>query len=163
VTEHASIASQIAQLQGMTVDQLRGEYERVFGEQARSRNKTWLWRRIAWRIQELAFGGLSERAKARLEELMPDAEVALRVPPGRFLEARDRAVRLARDPRPPSPGTVLLRNWRGRRIVVEVTEEGFLYEGVVYKSLSAAARAITGTRWNGPLFFGLTGKKKAAK
>jgi hypothetical protein len=57
----------------------------------------------------------------------------------------------------------LLRTWRSRRIIVEVTESGFVYEGVTYKSLSAAARAITGTRWNGPLFFGLTGKKKAAR
>ncbi len=155
-----SIPTQIARLQGMTVGHLRDEYERVFGEEPRSRNRTWLWRRIAWRIQELEYGGLSERAKRRLEELMPDAELALRVPPGRFQEYKDIAVRQTRDPRLPKPGTALLRNYKGRRIVVEVLADGFAYEGQTYRSLSAVARAVTGTQWNGVAFFGLTEKTK---
>ena len=156
----ASIATQIAQLQAMTVGQLREEYERVFGEEARSRNRTWLWRRIAWRVQELEYGGLSERAKRRLEELMSDAELALRTPPGRFQEARDTAVRQTRDPRLPRPGTALLKSYKGQRVVVEVLHDGFSYGGQVFRSLSAVARAVTGTRWNGWAFFGLNGKAK---
>ena len=155
-----SIAGQIAQLQAMTVGQLREEYLQLFGEEARSRNRTWLWKRCAWRVQELAYGGLSERAKRRLEELMPDAELALRVPPGRFQEARDAAVRQTRDPRLPRPGTVLLKTYKGQRIVVEVLHDGFSYEGQVFRSLSAVARAIAGTHWNGWAFFGLNGKAK---
>ena len=156
----ASIPAQIAKLQTLTVGELREEYQRLFGEPARSRNKTWLWRRIAWRIQELEYGGLSERAKRRLEELMPDAELALRVPPGRLQEARDAAVRQTRDQRLPRPGTVLLKTYKGQRIVVEVLHDGFSYEGRTYRSLSAVARAVTGTQWNGWAFFGLNGKDK---
>ncbi len=155
-----SIPVQIAKLQTLTVGELRVEYERVFGEQARSRNKTWLWRRIAWRIQELEYGGLSERAKRRLEELMPDAELALRVPPGRLQKARDNAVHQTRDRRLPRPGTALLKTYKGQRVVVEVLHDGFSYEGQVFRSLSAVARAITGTHWNGWAFFGLNGKGK---
>ena len=155
----ASIPAQIAKLQTITVSQLREEYLRVFGEEARSRNKTWLWRRIAWRIQELEYGGLSERAKARLEELMPNAELALRTPPGRFQGTVRKAGDPIRDRRIPKPGTVLLRHYKGQRLVVAVTKDGFEYDGRPYRSLSAVAREITGTHWNGLLFFGLSGKK----
>jgi len=154
-----SIPGQIAKLQTMSVGELRVEYERVFGEEARSRNKTWLWRRIAWRIQELEFGGLSERAKQRLEELMPDAELALRTPPGRHHAGVRATSGAVRDRRIPRPGTVLLRAYKGQRLVVEVTKNGFEYNGRPFRSLSAVAREITGTHWNGLLFFGLTGKK----
>ena len=155
----ASIPAQIAQLQAMTVGELRVEYLRVFGEEARSRNRVWLWRRVAWRIQELEFGGLSERAKKRLEELMPDAELALRTPPGRVHVRVQGAPGPVRDKRIPRPGTVLLRHYKGQRLVVEVTKNGFEYNGRPFRSLSAVAREITGTHWNGLLFFGLTGKK----
>ena len=154
-----SITAQIAQLQGMTVGQLRQEYLRLFGEEARSRNRTWLWKRCAWRVQELEYGGLSERAQRRLEELMPNAEFALRVPQGRFQEFKDLALRQTRDARIPRPGTVVLKNYKGRRIVVEVLANGFSYEGQTFRSLSAVAREVTGTRWNGLLFFNLAGKK----
>ena len=155
-----SIPAQIAKLQAMTVGQLREEYLRLFGEEARSRNHTWLWKRCAWRVQELEYGGLSERAKRRLEELMPDAELALRTPRGRVQEARDMAVRQTRDRRLPQPGTVLLKTYKGQRLVVEVLHDGFSYEGQVFRSLSAVARAVTGTQWNGWAFFGLNRKVK---
>ncbi len=159
----ATIAGRIVQLQAMTVGQLREEYEKVFAEPARSRNRTWLWRRLAWRLQELEYGGLSERAQRRLEELMPEAEIALRVPRGRFQAYRDAAVRQTRDPRLPRPGTVLMRNYKDQRIVVEILADGFSYKGQVYRSLSAVARAITGTRWNGLAFFGLANKDRKAR
>ena len=155
-----SIPAQIAKLQTLTVGQLCEEYERVFGEETRSRNRIWLWRRIAWRIQELEYGGLSERAKQRLEELTPDAESALRVPPRELHEYRHKAVRQTRDSRRPRPGTVLMRHYKGQRMVVEVLPDGFSYEGQVFRSLSAVARAITGTQWNGWVFFGLNGEGK---
>jgi len=157
----ASIPVQIARLQTMAVGELRVEYLRVFGEEARSRNRVWLWRRIAWRIQELEYGGLSERAKARLEELMPDAELALRTPPGRVHAAVRATAGPISDKRIPKPGTVLLRHYKGQRLAVAVTKDGFEYDGRPFRSLSAVAREITGTHWNGLMFFGL--KKKKSK
>ncbi len=155
----ASIPAQIAKLQTMAVGELRAEYLRVFGEEARSRNRVWLWRRIAWRIQEIEYGGLSERAKQRLEELMPDAELALRTPPGRHHAGVRATSGAVRDRRIPRPGTVLLRAYKGQRHAVEVTWDGFSYDGRPFRSLSAVAREITGSHWNGLMFFGLTGKK----
>ncbi len=75
-----SITARIAQLQEMSVGELREKWRELYGEAPRSRHRVWLWKRLAWRIQELEYGGLSERAKQRLEELMPNAELALRVP-----------------------------------------------------------------------------------
>ena len=124
----ATMTTQISKLQKAGLKDLQEKYAKLFGKPTKSRNRTWLWRRIAWRIQELVYGGLSERAKRRLEELMPEAETALRVPRGRFQEARDASVRQTRDPRIPRPGTTLLRSYKGRRYAVAVVDDGFEYE-----------------------------------
>ena len=89
-----SIIGQIAAFRRMTVGELRVEWERLFGESTRSRNRTYLSKRLAWRVQQLAHGGLSERAKARIEELAPDGFVRARPP------AQTAAVA---DPEPPQP------------------------------------------------------------
>ncbi len=153
-----SIAAQIAKLQAMTVGQLREEYERVFSEEARSRNKTWLWRRIAWRLQELEYGGLSDLAKHRLEELMPDAELALRVP-RTFPRDTDTVSVVARRHPVLKPGSALIRNYRDERHVVIARDDGqFEWRDRVFRSLSAVANAITGSHVSGPAFFNLKQK-----
>ena len=151
-----SIVSQIAALKGMTVGQLREVYAEKFGEPSNSRNKQWLFKRIAWRIQELAEGGLSERAKKRALELANDADLRLRPPKGHVIPMA--AAKPKRDPRLPAVGTELKRAFNGKGHTVRVDEDGFTYKGKSRRSLSAIARQITGTQWNGFLFFGLTGK-----
>ena len=156
-----SIPRRIAQLKAMSLRELRLEWKRLYDEEPPSiRNRTWFWRRLSWRAQELAFGGLSELAKTRLEELMPTAELALRNPPGsqkqKAPSLRDHQVR---DRRIPPPGTVLLKTYRGQRIAVEVLEEAFSWDGRTYGSLSAIATEATGSRWNGFRFFNLDRKE----
>ena len=149
-----TIVAQIAALKAMTVGQLREVYLQKFGEASRSRNKVWLFKRIAWRIQELAEGGLSERAKKRAEELANDADLRLRPPKGqKALEPVSK-----RDPRLPATGSELKREFNGKEYVVQVEDASFTYKGKEYRSLSAIAKQITGTQWNGFLFFGLVTK-----
>ena len=155
----ASIPARIARLQEMSVGELREEWRRLYAEEPRSRHRVWLWRRLAWRIQELEYGGLSDRAKKRLEELMPRAELALRVPRG-FMKGTDLPPRAIRDKRIPPPGTVLLRSYKGQGIAVTVLENGFAWEGREYRSLSAIAKDVTGAHWNGLRFFALDRKKE---
>lgn len=123
---------EIMNLSRMTVGELREKYLEVFGEETRSPHKDFLRKRIAWRLQAFAEGDLSER----------DRSVR-----GRLPASRDRRLVL--------PGTLLVREYKGQSVVVKVLDEGFEYEGRRYKSLSAIAREVTGTKWNGFLFFGL--------
>lgn len=166
-----SVPKQIAALERMTVGQLQKRYAEVFGEPARSGNKRWLFRRIAWRIQALAEGDLAARAIERSRELARglarDADLRLRPPPvpPPTLRAGAATTHLAvqRDERVPPPGTILTRPFKGREHRVTVLPNGFEHEGEVYRSLSAVAHAITGSHWNGLLFFGLTKPKEAAR
>ena len=159
-----TMAARIRALQAMTVSELLAKYLEVFGEESRSRNKGYLFRKVAWRVQALAEGGLTERAKRRAAELANDADARLRAPRGAFGDGtvpapeRTRTDSFGRvhDARLPLPGTVLTREYRGNTIRVTVLDEGFEHEGAVFRSLSAVARAVTGSHWNGYLFFGLT-------
>ena len=153
----ADVAGQLAALHEMTVGQLKDRYREVFGEPTRSGNKPYLKKKIAWRIQELAEGGLSDHAQKRIQELAPDAPVRWRAsnggsrkaPPAPALEEPQR------DPALPPPGTVLTREHKGVDHQVTVLDDGFEFHGSRYKSLSKIALEITGTRWNGFLFFRL--------
>lgn len=135
---------------------MQRRYCELFGEETTSNNRAHLFRRIAWRLQARESTGLSERAQQRVTALADLVELRRRAPPGfwRALE-RNRPGTASRDPRLPPPGTRLTRSYQNREIVVEVLEKGFSYEGAVFLSLSAIARHITGTRWNGFLFFGI--------
>jgi len=122
---------------------------------------------LVWRVQELAYGGLSERAKARIVELNKDDD--LRFLPPRGWNPLEKAApaptsgqrgHAVRDPRIPSPGSVITRQYHGREIRVTVTESGFEWEGRPYRSLSAIARDVCGQRWNGFLFFQLTTRRR---
>ena len=159
-----AMRKEIDELSRMTVGQLRQKYLEVFGEQSRSNHKQFLFRRIAWRIQALAEGGLSERARRRALEIANDADLRIRAPKTKFgpdvtLDTSlsvSRKVTSALDPRLPPPGTYLEREYKGRRIIAKVLVDGFEFDGEIYRSLSAIAHDVTGTKWNSFLFFNLT-------
>ena len=157
-----SIVNQINALRQMTVGELRVKWLELYGEESRSRNKDFLWRRLAWRIQEVAFGGLSDEARARILELAPATFVRSQVPAGFVPHGTTSPGTVTRrDPRLPKPGSTLLRHYKGADIRVRVLDDGFEYDGRHFDSLSEIARAVTGSAWNGWLFFGLTKRKRA--
>ena len=145
-----NIGREIARLKAMTVSQLRERYADQFGEEARSRHKDYLVKRIAWRMQLAKEGTLSERARLRAEELANDADIRMYAPKNyafnaapertRVFEAKMSAGRGAL-----MPGTVLTRKYKDRTIIVTVLPNGFEYDGKAYRSLSALAKAVTGT------------------
>ncbi len=156
-----AIAKQVEALRDITVAELREKYAEVFGEESRSRHKDFLRKRIAWRLQANAEGGLSERALRRAEELVTEADLRLlaprngsgpALPMGRTVVGR---IAPTDDRRLPMPGAVLTREYRGRTVSVTVLEQGFEHNGTVYRSLTAVAKAVTGCHWNGYLFFGI--------
>ena len=157
----ATIVEQIQELRQMTVSQLREKYEEVFGEPTTARNKDYLWKKIAWRIQELEYGGLSERAKRRAKEIANEHDIRIRPPRGAFQEFSQASNPKAKKRNQlPAVGTIVTKEYKGKTIEVEVLKKGFRFEGRVFNSLSAVAREITGTHWNGWSFFGLNGDAK---
>lgn len=154
-------------LNRMTVTQLRVRYGEVFGEAARSFNKPYLVKRIAWRLQAMQEGDLSERARRRARELANDADLRIRPPhalkeTGQSGGTSTSSFHVSVNDRLPMPGTLLTRKYKGKTIQVRVLTNGFDFEGDVYRSLSAVARKITGAHWNGFLFFGLPKPRKEA-
>jgi hypothetical protein len=141
---------------------LREKYREVFGEETRSRHREHLFRRIAWRLQARAEGDLSARARKRAEEIADDADLRKIAPAGFFTVGGQRMETIPgpgqknHDRRIPMAGSLLTREWKGRTILVEVLHKGFRYENRLFSSLSAIAVEVTGTRWNGMAFFGLT-------
>jgi len=148
---------------------LRKKYREVFQEQTRCTHREHLFRRIAWRLQALAEGDLSERARGRANEIARDGDLRIVAPRDFFTVGGERVQttgdrsRREQDRRLPLPGGLLTRKWKGRTILVEVLAKGFRYESRHYSSLSAIATAITGTRWNGLAFFGLTRPARRAR
>ncbi len=166
----STIEKDLATLEGLTARELRERYERVFGEAARSNNRRWLLRRVAWRMQLLAEGDLAERAVDRARDkaatLARDADLRVRPPsgpldPGEPTRSVVGQMSHGRDERVPPPGAVLVRVFKGREHRVTVRANGFEFAGEVYRSLSAVAHAISGSHWNGYHFFGL-GKRTSA-
>ncbi|MCK6486252.1 MAG: DUF2924 domain-containing protein [Phycisphaerae bacterium] len=160
-----NIAKEVAALEQMTVGQLQDRYAETFGEPVRSRHRQYLIRRIAWRLQANAEGGLTERALCRAEELADDADVRLTPPRWATIGDVERPgmttkvvrVRATADPRVPRTGSQITRKYRGKTITVTVLDDGFEYLGERYRSLSAVAKAITGSHMNGFRFFALEG------
>ena len=159
-----SVVRKIEKMRRLTVPELRQAYAEICGEPAKSSHKQYLFRRIAWQIQAQAEGGLSEIALRRAAEIADDADIRSGIPQGFWTwpqPSRD-TVRpkptMGRDQRLPAPGTILRRRYRSQDIEVRVLDRGFEYQARQYASLSAVARAVTGTNWNGLLFFGLTGR-----
>jgi hypothetical protein len=144
-------------LRQQTVGQLKAKYLEVLGQESRSNHKQYLIRRIAWRLQAKAEGGLSERARQRAVALAEEADLRIRAPESFLKELSEPTGKRSRDPRLPAPGTRLAREFRGQSVSVGVLEKGFRYQERVYKSLSAVARQVTGAQWNGFAFFDLRG------
>jgi len=163
--ELADLTAQIAAVGMMSVGELATKYREVYGEPTRSRNRDYLRKKVYWRIQELSGGGLSPRALARIAELAPDAPARWRTPMPAIPPApaaQESAAQPERDPRLPPIGNVLVREHQGTRHAVTVLADGFEYAGERYPSLSAIARRITGTPWNGFLFFNLERRTRRA-
>src|SRR4051794_36268824 len=154
-----NVARELAALQRLTLPQLRARYAEVFGETTNANNRVWLVKRLAWRLQALAEGDLSERARQRARELANDADLRLNPPKTIPLPvpAETPAPRSQNDDRLPPAGTVLTRSYKGRVLQVKVLADGFEYDGQVYPSLSAVAKAITGSHCNGFLFVRFVG------
>jgi hypothetical protein len=154
-----NVAKEVATMERMTVPELRARYAEVFGEECRSRHKQLLVKRIAWRLQAQVEGDLSEKARMRAAELANDADLRMYAMVPRKVAAAGLVaagtLTAAADNHRPLPGTVLTREYKGREVRVLVLDKGFEYEGDVYRSLSAVAKAVTGSHWNGNLFFRL--------
>jgi len=157
-----NITHELAALRRLRPQQLRARYAEVFGEPTATNNKAWLLKRIAWRLQSLAEGDLSERARQRAAELANDADLRSTPPrlkgadagtPGAEERTQTRTLRFQPDDRLPPAGTVITRRYKGEVLQVRVLADGFEYEGRVYSSLSAVAKHITGSHCNGYLFF----------
>ena len=144
-----SVMAQVAALPDKSTDELKAMWGDLFGSKSPPYNRSFLVNRLAYRIQELAFGGLNESVEKRLETMSRDPAYA------------DPAKTRGRVINRPIAGTRLIREWQGVEHHVTVHDDGFEYQGCKYKSLSVIARTITGTRWSGPVFFGL--KKPGSK
>jgi len=164
------VTHELATLTKMRTGELIARYEQVFGAPPRTRNAAWMRKRIAFRLQEAGEGGLSDRARLRIAELGDELPLAWRERLGRAAVAAQRAASGSmhdrsqpstseaaptRDPRLPPAGTVLRRVHAGVEHQCVVLDGGFEYRGRLFKSLSQVAKHITGTEWNGLLFFGL--------
>jgi hypothetical protein len=139
--DRAAIEAEIARIRALAPEPLRWRWRAVFGRRPPAGLSTdLLGRMIAWRLQEQAFGGLDRESLRFLDGLARQNG-----PPRRHLK----------------PGTVLVRDYQGQRHTVTVASDGFKWQGTTYHSLSAIARAITGTAWSGPRFFALIPNKGA--
>ena len=139
----ADVLARLAALKTAAIPALKQQWRELFGAEPPPYNRRFLESRLGYRIQELAYGGLKPETLARLQAL------------GEQLDGGKITIRRMRGDDRPIAGTMLIREYQGVEYVVTVTRTGYEYAGQPYKSLSAIARAITGTRWNGRVFFGL--------
>ena len=139
------LLARLTQLPDKELPELKAMWREYFGSEPPAYRKGFMVRRLAHRIQELAYGGLGPQHRRRLDGLVAGQTESTR------------STRMREDHF--VAGTRLIREWQGSDHEVAVLEDGFSYRGRPYRSLSAIARAITGTRWNGPLFFGLRGNE----
>ncbi len=139
-----SIAARLAALPGTSTRDLQAMWHELHGKPPPALGRAYLISRLAYRLQELHFGGLKPATRAKLDALADgvDPKAARKRAPARLVA-----------------GTRLCREWHGTEHIVTVLLDGFDWQGRRYQSLSAVARAITGTHWNGPLFFGLRSGK----
>ena len=138
-----TVLAQLAALKTTPTPDLKQQWRELFATEAPPFNRKYIESRLAYRIQELAYGGLKAETKERLRAL------------GEQLDGGNVVTRRTRVDNRPIAGTRLIREWQGVEHCVTVLSDGYEYGGRPYKSLSAVARAITGTRWNGWVFFGL--------
>ena len=145
-----SVLARVAALKATPTPELKEQWRKLFGTEPPPYNRRFLESRLAYRIQELAYGGLKPQTIARLEAL------------GEQLDGGNITLRRIRGDDKPIAGTRLIREWQGIEHSVTVLNDGYEWQGRPYQSLSAIARAITGTRWNGWVFFGLKNRRGRA-
>jgi hypothetical protein len=145
--EQDTVLARVAALKATPTAKLKEQWQALFDTPPPPYNRRFLESRLAYRIQELAYGGLKPETVRRLEQL------------GEQLDGGNIAVRRVRGSDQPTAGTRLLRAYQGVEHTVTVLQDGYEWQGRPYKSLSAIARAITGTRWNGRVFFGLKNRR----
>ena len=144
--KNGSIEAEIAHLRALGLEELRARWRSVFSRKAPTHlSRHLLFRIIAYRIQEDRFGGLRPETRRLLDQLGAAAEAGGAGKAAGALRQRDTL----------RPGTVLVREWKGKRQHVMVTAGGFSWNGKEFGTLSEVANAITGTHWSGPRFFGL--------
>ena len=148
MTTHEPVLARLVGLKTMSVNELKAEWQILFDAPAPNNSRIFLESRLAYRIQELTFGGPDKQTRRLLDLLADEVNGTLA-----------RKAQIA-DPRNPVVGTKLIREWEGIPHTVTVLKEGFEWGGKRYKSLSAVARTITGTQWNGYRFFGLRERKR---
>jgi len=139
-----SVLKQVAELNDMDLGQLRERWRELFDAEPPSYGRAMMMKRLAYRIQELAYGGLPGETRDQMDRILDGAEY-------------DETGRknFVKKQTGPVPGTLLIREWKGGRHEVTALENGFEYGGRRFRSLSAVAFHITGTKWNGPAFFGV--------
>ncbi|MDD5281485.1 MAG: DUF2924 domain-containing protein [Candidatus Omnitrophica bacterium] len=150
--------TEIMVLKELPLNKLQKRYEEVFdGKNAPSNNKVFLWRKIAYKIQELEYGGISAETQSKIQHLIqqydPINNKAFR--PNAATENCPKKKCLSRDNRLPIPGTVITKKYKGISLQVKVLDTGFEYNSKTYKTLTAIAKEVTGAHWNGYLFFNL--------
>ena len=145
-----TVLSRLSALKNMTVKDLKAEWQSLYGEPAPNNSRIFLEIRLGYRIQELTYGGLPKPVSRLLDALADEIE-------GKKVRST-----VISDPRNPVIGTRLVREWNDVEHVITVLQGGFDWQGRRYKSLSAIARDITGTQWNGYRFFGLRENKRGA-
>ena len=159
-----TLRDRIDELAAMDVKALQAEHEKLFGQPSVSTHRQYLFRKIAWQVQAEEQGGLPESVREAARGIARDTPLRARVLAN---TAKRRAglpedqvatatIEPAHDSRVPMPGGLIAKQYRSETHVVTVTEKGFKYGGSEFPSLSAVACEITGTKWNGFLFFGLT-------
>ena len=150
--------AQIMELKKKSLGELQVKYKELFPSQnVPSNNKVFLWRKIAYRLQELKYGGISAETQSKIQQLIqhydPINNKVLR--PDTSTVSRPKKQGLSRDKRLPIPGTVIIKEYKGIKFEIKALESGFEYHNKVYKSLTAIAKEVTGAHWNGYLFFNL--------
>jgi len=161
-----AIATAIDDLHYMSTNELAEMYHDLHGQPVRTRHRQYLIRKLAWRIQANAMGDLSDRARKRAVELANDADVRVMAPkslicPPQTGESRSTTKQYTkRDPRIPTVGSAIVRQYKSKtiRVVVLDADEGFEYNGQRYRTLTSVAKVITGTHINGFRFFMLGDK-----
>ncbi len=148
IAADAPVLARLAALKHMSVKELKVEWEALFAAPAPNNSRGYLEMRLAWRIQELSLGGLSRETRKMLDLLADE------------VDGKSNRRAIIADPRNPVAGTRLVREWDGVEHTVTVMKGGFDWQGRKFKSLSAVAKAITGTQWNGYRFFGLRERKQ---
>ena len=146
-----AVLAQLADMQRLSVNELKAKWEALFGTPAPNNARAFLELRIGYRIQELTYGGLSRETR-RVLDLLADE-----------VEGKISRKSMVADPRNPVVGTRLVREWDGSEHTVTVLRDGYEWQGRKFRSLSAVAKAITGTNWNGFRFFGMREKKRESR